>query len=92
MIINDVSRFSTEPELADALQGKYAKDYQKSYQLTIIKNICFINTIESCTIKDLPDHYRFKYTDDSGDHIVEPANNSIFVNGVASLFFPIKNS
>ncbi len=92
MIINDVSRFSTEPELADALQGKYAKDYQKSYQLTIIKNICFINTIESCTIKDLPDHYRFKYTDDSGEHIVEPTNNSIFVNGVASLFFPIKNS
>lgn len=91
MIINDVSRFSNEQELADALQGKYAKDYQKSYQLTIVKNVCFINTVESCNIDGLPDHYRFKYTDDSGDHIVEPGNNSIFVNGVASLFFPIKN-
>ena len=91
MIINDVTMFSTLQEVADAAQGKYAKNYQKSYQLTIVKNVCFINTVESCTIDGLPDHYKFKYTDDSGDHIVEPGNNSIFVNGVASLFFPIKN-
>ena len=92
MIVNDITRFSDLQEVADAMQGKYAKDYQRSYQLTIVKNICFITTVESCTIKDLPDHYRFKYTDDSGDHIIEPGNNSIFVNGVASLFFHIKNS
>lgn len=91
MIINDVSRFSNEQELADALQGKYAKDYQKSYQLTIVKNICFINTIGSCEVTGIPDHYKFKYTDDSGSHIVEAGINSIFVNGVASIFFPIKN-
>ncbi len=91
MIIDDITRFSDLQEVADAMAGKYAKDYQKSYKLTLVKNVCMINTVESCTIQNLPDHYAFSFHDDSGWHIVEAGINSIFVNGVASIFFPIKN-
>ena len=92
MIINDISRFSNEQELADALQGKYAKDYQKSYKLTLIKNICFVNTLESCTINNLPDHYAFSYRDNSGWHTVIEGTNTVTVNGVSCFFFTIKNT
>jgi hypothetical protein len=91
MIINDVTRFSNEQELADAMQGKYAKDYQKDYKLTLIKNVCFINTLRSCTIDNLPDHYAFKYYDTSW-HTVTEDTNKISINGVACFFFTIKNT
>ena len=68
IIINDVSRFSDVSEIADAMQGKYAKDYQQNYKLTIIKNICFVNTVTSCTISNLPDHYAFTFHDDGRNH------------------------
>lgn len=92
MIVNDVSRFSDLQEVADAMQGKYAKDYQKSYKLTMVKNICFVNTVESCVIKDLPDHYTFRFYDDSGWHTVADNINDITVNGVSCFFFTIKNT
>lgn len=92
MIVNDISRFSNEQELADAMQGKYAKDYQKSYKLTITKNICFISTLESCAIKDLPDHYAFRFYDDDGWHIVNEGTNDVTVSGIADFFFTIKNT
>ena len=92
MIINDVTMFSTLQEVADAAAGKYSKDYQKSYKLTLIKNVCFVNTVESCTIKDLPDHYAFKYYDDSGWHNVNEGAKSVTVNDVSCFFFVIKNT
>lgn len=91
-IVNDVSRFSDVSEIADAMQGKYAKDYQKDYKLTIVKNVCFINTVASCTISNLPDHYAFAFHDDSGWHTIAEEVNDVLVNGVACFFFTIKNT
>ena len=92
MIINDVTRFSDLQEVADALQGKFAKDFQKSYKLTLIKNVCFVNTVESCTISNLPDHYAFSYHDDGGWHTVAEETNDISISGVSCFSFVIKNS
>jgi hypothetical protein len=91
IILNDVTRFSNEQELADAMQGKYGKDYQADYKLTIVKNVCFVNTVKSCTIKNLPDHYAFKYYDTAW-HTVNEDTNTITVDGVACFFFVIKNT
>ena len=92
MIMNDVTQFSDLEEVSKSLAGRYAKDYQKSYQLTIIKNVCVITTVESCTVNNLPDHYKFKFTDDNGDHIVEAGDNSISISGVTSIVFHVKNT
>ena len=92
MIIDDITRFSELQEVADAMAGKYAKDYQKSYKLTLVKNVCMINTVESCTIKNLPDHYAFTFHDDSGWHSVNEDIHEISVNGISCFFFTIKNT
>lgn len=92
MIIDDITRFSDLQEVADAMAGKYAKDYQKSYKLTLVKNVCMINTVESCTIQNLPDHYAFSFHDDSGWHTINENINKITVNGVSCFFFVIKNT
>jgi hypothetical protein len=92
MIIDDITRFSELQEVADAMAGKYAKDYQKSYKLTLVKNVCMINTVESCTIKNLPDHYAFTFHDDSGWHNVNEDIHEISVNGISCFFFTIKNT
>ena len=92
MIIDDITRFSDLQEVADAMAGKYAKDYQKSYKLTLVKNVCMINTVESCTIKNLPDHYAFTFHDDSGWHSVNEDIHEIGVNGVSCFFFTLKNT
>lgn len=92
MIIDDITRFSDLQEVADAMAGKYAKDYQKDYKLTLVKNVCMINTVTDCTIKNLPDHYAFSYHDDNGWHTVNENINEISVKGVSCFFFTIKNT
>lgn len=92
MIIDDITRFSDLQEVADAMAGKYAKDYQKDYKLTLVKNVCMINTVTDCTIKNLPDHYAFSYHDDDGWHTVNENINEISVKGVSCFFFTIKNT
>lgn len=92
MIIDDITRFSNTEELAAAMQGKFAKDYQRAYKLTMVKNVCFVNTVASCTVKDLPDHYAFSYHDDSGFHTVNEGVNTVTVDGIACFFFTIKNT
>lgn len=92
MIINDVTMFSSLQEVADAAAGKYSKDYQKSYKLTIIKNVCFVNTVEDCTINNLPDHYAFKFYDDTGWHNINEGAKTVTVKGVSCFFFVIKNT
>lgn len=89
--LNDISQFSDENEVCLALVGKYGKHYSTNYQMSIIKNVCFITTTDSCTI-DIPDHYTFKYQDESGTHLVDKNTNSITISGVSSLFFHIKNT
>lgn len=83
--------FSDDNEVCLALVGKYAKDYQTNYQLSIIKNVCFINTTGDCTI-EVPNHYTFKFTDDLGAHVVDESTNTLTINGITSLFFHIKNT
>lgn len=89
--LNDISQFSDENEVTLALVGKYGKQYSTNYQMSIIKNVCFITTTDSCLI-DIPDHYKFKYQDESGTHIVDEDTTSITISGISSLFFHIKNT
>lgn len=89
--INDISMFSDDNEVALALVGKYGKQYSTNYQMSIVKNVCFITTTDSCSI-DIPDHYKFKYQDDSGTHLVDENTNTLTISGMTSLFFHVKNS
>ena len=89
--LNDISMFSDDNEVCLALVGKYAKDYQTNYQLSIIKNVCFINTTGDCTI-EVPNHYTFKFTDDLGAHVIDESTNTLTIKGITSLFFNIKNT
>ena len=89
--LDDISQFSDENEVALALVGKYGKQYSTNYQMSIIKNVCFITTTDSCSI-DIPDHYAFKYQDENGTHFVDRNTTSITVSGVSSLFFHLKNT
>lgn len=89
--LNDISMFSDDNEVCLALVGKYAKDYQTNYQLSIIKNVCFINTTGDCQI-EVPNHYTFKFTDDNGAHVVDESTNTLTIKGITSLFFHIKNT
>lgn len=83
--------FSDDNEVCLALVGKYAKDYQTNYQLSIIKNVCFINTTDDCKI-EIPNHYAFKFTDSAGTHIIDESTNTLTIRGMTSLFFHIKNT
>lgn len=89
--INDISQFSSNDEIALALVGKYSKVYDTNYQMSIIKNVCFITTTDSCSI-DIPDHYTFKYQDESGTHLVDRNTTSITISGISSLFFHLRNT
>lgn len=91
MIINDVSTFSDLAEACNALVGKYGKDFNHNYQMTMIKNVCFVNTTGDCTIQ-LPDHYKFAYTDDDGRKVVNEKTNEIEIKGITSFFFTMRNS
>lgn len=94
MIINDVSQFSDLGEVSVAIQGKYGKDFQHNYQMTMIRNVCFVNTTGDCTIQ-LPDHYKFAYFDGINGttrHIVDENTNEISIVGITSFFFTMKNS
>lgn len=87
--IDDISMFSDDNEVALALVGKYSKVYTSNYKMSIIKNVCFINTSGDCTI-EIPDHYKFKFTDDLGEHVIDDMTNQLIITGVTSLFFHIK--
>jgi hypothetical protein len=89
--INDISQFSSNDEIVLALAGKYGKQYATNYQMSIVKNVCFITTTDSCSI-DIPDHYKFKYQDESGTHLVDENTNTLTISGMTSLFFHVKNS
>lgn len=94
MIINDVSQFSDLAEVTLAVAGKYGKDYNRNYQMTMIRNVCFVITQGDCTIQ-LPDHYKFVYSDGvngTDRHIVDEGTNEITVVGITSFFFTMKNS
>lgn len=89
--LNDISQFSDDNEVCLALVGKYAKDYQANYQLSIIKNVCFINTQDDCTI-NIPNHYTFKFNDEAGPQTIDESQNTITVHGIANIFFHLKNT
>lgn len=89
--LDDISQFSSNDEIALALVGKYSKSYANNYQLSIIKNVCFINTTGDCTI-EVPNHYTFKFADDLGAHVINESTNTLTIKGITSLFFHIKNT
>lgn len=86
-----VTQFSTNEQVCLALIGKYGKLYTREYKMTLVKNLCFVNTLSDCEMQ-LPDHYAFSYTDDTGRHVVDETVNTISVKGICSFFFTIKNS
>lgn len=89
--LNDISQFSSNDEIALALVGKYSKVYDTHYQLSIIKNVCFINTTADCTI-EIPNHRVFAYTDEGGRHVQAADNNKLAVQGIATIIFHITNT
>ena len=89
--LNDISQFSDDNEVCLALVGKYAKDYQTNYQLSIIKNVCIINTTDDCVI-DIPNHKAFAFEDEDGRHIQSADNNKLAVQGIATVIFHILNT
>lgn len=89
--LDDVSQFSSNDEVALALVGKYAKQYTSNYKLSIIKNVCIINTLADCTI-ELPDHYSFAYEDEDGRHICSENENTLSVFGISTITFHVKNT
>lgn len=94
MQINDVSQFSDLAEVTLAVAGKYGKDYNRNYQMTMIRNVCFVTTQGDCTIQ-LPDHFKFVYSDGvngTDRHIVDEGTNELTVVGITSFFFTMKNS
>lgn len=88
---DDVSQFSSNDEVALALVGKYAKQYTSNYQLSIIKNVCIINTTGDCVI-DIPNHKAFAFEDEDGRHIQSADNNKLAVQGIATVIFHITNT
>lgn len=89
--LDDVSQFSSNDEIALALVGKYAKQYAANYQLSIIKNVCIINTTADCVI-DIPNHKAFAFVDEDGRHIQAADNNKLAVQGIATIVFHITNT
>ena len=89
--LDDVSQFSSNDEVCLALVGKYAKQYTANYQLSIIKNVCIINTTDDCII-DIPNHRAFAFEDESGRHIQSSDDNKLAVQGVATVIFHITNT
>lgn len=89
--LNDISQFSDDNEVCLALVGKYAKDYKTNYQLSIIKNVCIINTTDDCVI-DIPNHKAFAFEDEDGRHIQSADNNKLAVQGIATVIFHILNT
>ena len=89
--IDDISQFSSNDEIALALVGKYSKMYSTNYQLSIIKNVCIINTTADCVI-DIPNHKAFAFEDEDGRHIQQADNNKLAVQGIATVIFHILNT
>lgn len=89
--LDDITQFSDDNEVCLALVGKYAKQYTSDYQLSIIKNVCFINTTADCTI-EIPNHRVFAYTDEGGRHVQAADNNKLAVQGIATIIFHITNT
>lgn len=89
--IDDISQFSSNDEIALALVGKYSKMYSTNYQLSIIKNVCIINTTSDCII-DIPNHKAFAFEDEDGRHIQSADNNQLAVQGIATVIFHITNT
>ena len=89
--IDDISQFSSNDEIALALVGKYSKMYSTNYQLSIIKNVCIINTTGDCII-DIPNHKAFAFEDETGRRIQSADNNKLAVQGIATVIFHITNT
>lgn len=89
--LDDVSQFSSNDEVALALVGKYGKLYDTNYRLSIIKNVCIINTTGDCVI-DIPNHKAFAYEDEDGRHIQSADNNKLVVLGISTIIFHVTNT
>lgn len=89
--LDDISQFSSNDEIALALVGKYCKSYATNYQLSIIKNVCIINTTGDCVI-DIPNHKAFAFEDETGRRIQSADNNKLAVQGIATIIFHITNT
>lgn len=84
--INDISQFSDINEVTLATVGRYGKYQDRTYRITIIKDVVFIHTWGDSEI-ELLSHYPFKYTDDNGDHVIDENAKTISVKGITSLSY-----
>lgn len=88
---NDITQFSDLNEVVVAITGKYLKMKDRTFCITIRGVTCFIHTWGDSKI-EIPNHYRFKFTDDNGEHLVEEEITNIEVKGVSNFFFTINDS
>lgn len=87
---NDITQFSSLEEVCVAMVGKYLKQKTHNYCLTIRGVMCFIHTWGDCDIQ-IPNHFKFKFNDDAGEHVVSENTNNITVSGVSNFFFTIND-
>lgn len=84
--INEVSQFSNIEDVSQAITGRWAKYQDRSFRITMIKDVVIINTWGNCSI-ELFSHYPFKYTDDNGEHTVDEDTKSIDIVGIATFSY-----
>lgn len=88
--INDVSQFSDINEVTLATVGRFGKYQDRTYRITIIKDVVFIHTWGETQTIELLSHYPFKYVDGDGEHTVDENEKSITVKGITNLTFVYK--
>lgn len=89
--IDNVNHFSTSEQVALALNGNYFNASGYGYRMTMIKNVVFLLTHTDTPIDvELPSHYAFKYTDNSGEHFVDESTRKITIQGIVTIIFDYK--
>jgi hypothetical protein len=84
--INDISQFSDESEVCLGTVGRWGKYQDRTYRITIMKDVVFVHTWADSQIELLA-HMPFKYTDDDGEHTVDENANSISVKGICTFSY-----
>lgn len=84
--INDVSQFSDINEVTLATVGRWGKYQDRTYRITIIKDVVFVHTWGDCDVELLA-HYPFSYKDNLGEHTVDQDANQISVVGTTTFSY-----
>ena len=93
LICNGNTQFSnpTREVFVPPTEGGNDEIIQSAYHCLTIRGVmCFIHTWGDCEIQ-IPNHFKFKFNDDAGEHVVSENTNNITVSGVSNFFFTIND-